>query len=176
MKIRLTALLLLGFFCLESGAQSLPDIARRERERRQQGPSGRLFTNENIAQIITTAVVTSAVATSSATAAPRTVTPPQRTDERGEQAWRQLFSDARDELARAQDRATLTEQELVELNRRLLQETGTFNREGILLPQIQEKRDELEAATARINEANQAIEDLREELRRAGAPASWGRP
>ena len=176
MTIRLTALLLLGFFCLESGAQSLPDLARQERERRQQGPSGRVFTNENITRLTTTAVVTSAVATPSTAAAPRTVTPPEGTDERGEEAWRQLFSDARDELTRAQNRATLTEQELVELNRRLLQESGTFNREGLLLPQIQEKREELEAATARIDVANQALEDLREELRRAGAPAGWERP
>ena len=172
MRMRLTALLLLGFFCLESGAQSLPEVARRERERRQQIPSGRVFTNENITGTARAATSTGASPAARFVA----VSSRESTGQLTEEVWRQRFSDTRGELARAQDRAALNEQELVELNRRLLQETSTFNREGLLLPQIQAKREELEAATTRIEEAEQAVVDLRQELRRAGAPAGWGRP
>ncbi len=177
MRIRFIALLVLGLFSTEVGAQSLPDVARSERERRREVISGRVFTNETLAtggsiSIVGTRPDTAADATPAQAGAENE----ESTEVRGEQQWRQLFSEARAEVIRAGERLQLNQQELVELNQRLLTESGLFNREGLLLPEIQAKEEEIVEAEARIAAANQAISDLQQELRRSGAPAGWGRP
>lgn len=176
MKIRFIALLVLGFICIESGAQSLPDVARRERERQREVGDGRIFTNENVAT--GGSIRTSESGTGLPSEAPPTVTTPteESATEQTEEEWRQMFSQARDELTRSEERLILIEQELVDLNQRLLTESSLFDRENQLGPQIQAKRDELTQGEARVEAANQAIADLQQELRRAGAPPGWGRP
>ncbi len=185
MKIRLIALLVLGLFCIESGAQSLADVARRERERHREVADGRVFTNENVATGGSVSTPEAPTETDSE-ASPTAASPPEDdegveesvegTGERTEEIWREMFAEARDELTRSQERLQLNQQEIDDLNRRLLTESSLYDRENQLGPEIQAKQDEIAAGVARVEAANQAIADLQQELRRAGAPPGWGRP
>ena len=185
MRNRIIALFVLGLFCLESGAQSLPDVARRERERQREVADARVFTNENVA---TGGSISEAEAPAEidSGASPSAASPSEDGEdaeegvagevERTEDSWRQMFAEARGELTRSQERLQLNQQEIVDLNQRLLTESSLYDRENQLGPEIQAKQDEIAGAEARVEAANQAIADLQQELRRAGAPAGWGRP
>ncbi len=171
MTLRVLAFLIVGVYALECSAQSVVDVAKRERERQKQISSTRIFTNENI-------VRTDRPASENAEESPARAEPAEEAAQavRGEAEWRADFRNARAELARNQDRVALLELQLNELNRQLLSQSDMYNRETRLLPQIQGTQENLEAARADIETATQAIADLRTALRRAGAPAAWGRP
>ncbi len=175
MRIRFIALLVAGLLSAEAGAQSLPDVARSERERRREVTPGRVFTNETLATLGSISII-GARAVAGATPAQADADDEEDTEVRGEAQWRQLFSEARAEVVRAGERLQLNQQEVVDLNQRLLTESGLFNREGLLLPEIQAKEEEIVEGQARVAAADQAISDLQQDLRRAGAPAGWGRP
>jgi hypothetical protein len=150
----------------------LPELARQIRaERSQVAPAVRVFTNENIGQA--RAVLSSD--TGSGPAADTTPAGEPSSGGRNEDQWRGLFDEARTSITRAETRVRLTEQELQTLNRRLLTESGLYNREVQLLPQITEKEAELEAARESVVSANEALANLGEELRRSGGPAGWSR-
>jgi chromosome segregation ATPase len=185
MRIRFIALLVLGLFCLESGAQSLPDVARRERERQRDISVGRVFTNENVATGGAISAAETPTEIDSETS-PNATSPTENVDdseesvegeeERTEDSWHQMFAEARDELAHSQQRFQLTQQEIVGLNQRLLTESSLYDRENQLEPEILATQNELAGTEARIKAANQAIADLQQKLRRSGAPPGWGRP
>jgi hypothetical protein len=191
MRISFIPLLILGLFFIESGAQSLPDVARQERERQRAVGDGRIFTNENVATGGSVSAI-EAPAEIDSDASPSPASLPgdseggepgasgeegvEATGERTEDSWRQMFADARDELTRSQERLELTQQEIADLNQRLLTESSLYDRENQLGPEIQAKQEQLAGAEARVEAANQAIADLQQELRRAGAPPGWGRP
>lgn len=175
MRLAAPAMLLLGLFCLESHAQSLPELARQERERRLEVRPGRVFTNENIRapQVGGTAVP---FAPRETVAEPEQASGSMDATGRTEQQWRDLFGEARGELSRAEQRLTLAQQELNDLNYRLLTESSLYNREYQLQPEINAKREELDQAEVYREQAAQALRQLQQELRRAGAPPGWGRP
>ena len=171
-------LLMMGFICLDLPAQSLPEVARHERERREESRQGRVFTNENVRTLRSR----TRTQVHPPEAPPTPVDPEanpesgQGSVERTEAEWRNLFAEAREEVTRSEERFALAQQELVDLNQRLLTESSLYNRESILLPEIQAKRGEVAEAELEIERANQAVADLQQELRRAGSPPGWGRP
>ena len=170
MTLRVLVLLIVASFGLECSAQSLPGVAKRERERQKRISSTRIFTNENI-------VLTERPTSETAEESLEPVEPAEPAEgSRGEAEWRADFSNARAELARNRDRVALLELGLNELNRQLLSQSDMYNREARLLPQIQTTQENLEAARDDVDAATHAIADLRTALRRAGAPAAWGRP
>ena len=168
---RVLVFMIVAAFGLDCSAQSLADVAKRERERQKRISSTRIFTNENI-------VITQRPTSETGEESPEPAEPAEEPAQgnRGETEWRADFSNARAELARNRDRVALLELRLNELNRQLLSQSDMYNREARLLPQIQTTQENLEAARDDIDTANQAIADLRTALRRAGAPAAWGRP
>lgn len=178
MNAAMMLLALAGVVSPQSQTGTLPEIARQIRaERGSVEPTGRVFTNENIRSV--GAVLSGSSATgivSATTAAPAAAAEGGPTaGGRSEAEWREMFQEARASVTRAEERATLTEQELQSLNRRLLTETGLYNRERQLLPQITQKQGELDTARENVVAAGGALEELREELRRAGGPPGWGR-
>ena len=183
MKAPILVLILCGLCSSYSAAQSLPEIARQIRAQRPQYQTGPIFTNENIAQAGATlanapSTPTPVAETESSAVSDAPETEPEAEASVGgrtEQDWRDAFAEARAEIARSADLAQLRRQELTVLSLRLLTESSLFNREGQLTPLIVEKEAEIEAADQRVIDANQALADLTEELRRAGGPAGWAR-
>jgi hypothetical protein len=166
--------------------EELPEIARRLRAARRPATPGtvRIFTNDTLngsdgrLNAGARGIASDATADGAGANNANSLTNESEGPTAGgmiESEWRARFANAREEITRAQDRASLAEQDLQNLNRRLLTETSLFNREGQLLPQITEQEGVLEDARARVAEARQALEDLTTELRRAGGPPGWAR-
>jgi len=177
-----------GLAAVDARAQSLSEVARQERERRsQQADGGRTITTETVAaprpgSSLTVAGVPrpaepageeDAGPEPAGAAAPAEEAVPARGDD--EAAWRARFAEAREEIARADARLALSEQELADLNNQLLTRSDIYNREYQLGPMIVARQAEIDAGRQQVAEANQALERLSTELRRAGLPAGWGR-
>jgi len=171
-KLQLAWLLAI-VFAVDCSAQTLGDIARRERERQK-----RLHSEVIVANGATT---TTAASTSSTSAAP---TPPAEaakptgpTDNKGhdEKYWRAQFQKARDDVKRAEEKAQLLDLRVKDLNSKLLNRSDIYNRENQLLPEITAAQNDLEAARAQAEQAKKKITDLEDELRRAGGPPGWAR-
>jgi hypothetical protein len=177
---RAACLIILMSLVFEARAQTLADFARMERQR-QQGSTSRVYTNDNIA--------------SSAGVTPEAVPPvsdqqPAETAEveakaqpsgpldnkgRGEQYWRNAFTDARTELKRAEDLGQVLENGRSELNTQLLRQSNVFNADVVIRTQITAIEVRLADTRKQADAARQKIADLEEELRRSNGLPGWAR-
>ena len=168
-------------------AQTIADVARRERAR-PQPQSSVSITNANIKKkaVVTTTeeqkpgetqATAPAAATTTPAAAPATtqaVAPASGpTDTRDEKYWRDKFDAARTEIRRAENQVALAQLELNAANRDYV--TRSYDPDGRGLAAVS-------AATKKLDDANKAVAagrakvtQLEDDLRRAGAPAGWGR-
>lgn len=166
-------------------AQTIADVARRERARTQPQSSVSI-TNANLKKkaVITTTEEkkpgeTQATAATPAAAAPTPVATPAAaqtagsTDTRDEKYWREKFDAARTDIRRAENQVALAQLELNSANRDYL--TRSYDPDGRGLTAIS-------AATQKLDDANKAVAagraklaQLEDDLRRAGAPAGWAR-
>jgi hypothetical protein len=149
------------------GAQSLGEVAERERERRAKavGRAGPRYGDEELARRRGDASAPSATATSPSPAAspgPSPTAPP--VDEalarrEKELAWRTRFAEARERVAREEAAAWRKVVEVVYVS-------------GIPVQQWVSKFEETEG----LRKARAAYEELEEEYRRTGLPPGWARP
>lgn len=163
-------LMVLVIFSADCWAQSLADVARKERERQSRIRSNATYSNSGV-----TAAVS---ATSSSTLASKGPTPssgPADNKGRDEKYWRTAFQQARDALNRAQDKALLLDLKLKDMNSQLLQRSDIYNREYTIGPQITATEAELEQANREVELARQHIAQLEEELRTSGGLPGWSR-
>ena len=180
MKTRVTAIgcLCLFAFALDCTAQTVADIARKERDRQK-----RLHSTVVVAGGVTTATSaatstntapTNPAGTSTNAEAPKPVGPVDNKG-RDEKYWRTEFQKARDTLKRAADNAQLLDLKVKQLNTQLLRQSDMYNREYRLGPEITETQKQLDDAHKQVDEANKRISDLEDELRRSGGPPGWAR-
>lgn len=150
------ALLLLGVVV---EAQSLGDLARKERERRKAaGAATKAYGDQDLAARSKpgeTPPRPSASPTPSADLAPAY---DRLKDKALELQWRERFANARARVAEAEARAWVTRIETVFVS-------------GIPVQQQVRVFEE----TEELRQARNALPDLEEELRRAGLPPGWGR-
>jgi hypothetical protein len=158
----------------DSLAQSVADIARRERDRQRTVQSKVAITSS---ESTTVASSTPAGAASAATAPAATSKPglPQPGQARDENYWRSAFQRARDDAKRAEARAAVLDLRIKQLNTDMLQYSSFYNREYRLGPELTAAQKELEDARREAEQARKKINDLEEELRRSGGPAGWAR-
>lgn len=165
-----TSGLLLGVTPL--AAQSLADVARQERER---------LKNSKPTVVITTEQIKSEPAGApAAREIPPSITggpaiPTKFQDVRDEKYWRKAFSDARDELKRAEDQIKVIELKVNDLNSQLLNRSDIYGREQKLLPEIAKAQVELDKARQEVDKSRRKIVDLENELRRSGGLPGWAR-
>jgi len=170
MKVTVYILLVLGF-AVDCSAQTLADVARRERNRQKQ-----LHSVVVIANGVTT---TTAASTSTTTAAPTPPAPavPGVTDRQGhdEKYWRAKFQKARDDVKAAEEKVQILDLKVKDLNTQLLRQSDIYNREYRLGPEITNTQKQLDEARASVDQAKQKLSDLEDDLRRAGGPPGWAR-
>lgn len=166
---------LMLFFAVNASAQSLADIARKERHR-QKGLQSK-HTYSNAGQAVSTAAGSGGTSAARAGTASSEVAPFEVRDNQGhnEKYWRDKFDQARNEAKRADERIALLEQKVQDLNTQLLRQSDMYNRENRLGPEIETANKDLAAARRDAAQARQKISDMEEELRRAGGPAGWAR-
>ena len=167
---RLTILVALCFCSLDCFAQSLADVARKERERQKQTATKNVVVESGV-------TTTTAAGTSAAAGTTPLLKPGEFKDNKGhdEKYWRDRFQQARDDAKRAEARVLVLDNRLKELNTQYLNRTDIYNREGVVGKEIGDTQKQLEDARKEAQQANQKISDLEDELHRAGGPPGWAR-
>ena len=181
-------------------AQTIADVARRERAAKAADQSGVSITNASLkkkpgvteekppAQTATPpkpAPATPSVSATPAAPAPSAATTPttpapaaaapaaQPAAGADEKAWREKFETARTDVRRAENQVALAQLELNSANRDYL--TRSFDPDGRGLTAIASAKQKLTDANTAVTNAKAKLAQLEEDLRRAGAPAGWAR-
>lgn len=153
-------------------AQSVADVARKERERQKTARS-------SVVVAATGSTTTSqGVTGKDSSAAPSNAAKPfEATDNKGrdEKFWRAAFQKARDDAKRAEARAEILDLRVKDLNTQMLRQSDMYNREYRLNPEIAAVQKQFEEVRREVDQARKKIFDLEEDLRRSGGPAGWSR-
>jgi len=175
--VKHTGIVALFVFILASNsfAQSIADLARKERERQQTSKSRVVVRGVGGSSATTVQGSTSSPATAgTASSTPKPVT---ITDSKGrdEQFWRTAFQNAREDLKRAEAKVQLLDLRQKELNTQLLQQSEVYNRENRIGVEMTAAQKAMEDARKELDQARKKITDLEEELRKSGGPPGWAR-
>jgi hypothetical protein len=156
-------------------AQSVADLARKERERQQTSKSKVVI--RGVGGSNATTVQTSPSSSSTAGTASAMPKPITTTDSKGrdEQFWRTAFQNARADLKRAEAKVQILDLRLKELNTQLLQQSDVFNRENRIGAETTAAQKAMEDARKELDQARKKITDLEEEFRKSGGPPGWAR-
>ena len=176
-------------FTVPANAQTIADIARQERANRKNAPKAAApITNERAAKAKGSEVSSAPVPAPPAfspiptpaagdTPAAKPADPAQasepRKDTRDEQWWRNEFDKARVDIRRAENQAAVAQLELNATNRDYL--TRSYDPDGRGPAAISSATAKVDATQKSVDQARARLAQLEEELRRAGAPAGWGR-
>jgi hypothetical protein len=165
---------LLLTFAVNSFAQSIVDVARKERERQKASQSKVMVTGVGSSTAIDKPPTDEAKPGALNSTFAKPIEP---TDNKGrtEKFWRAAFQQARDDAKRADAKAEVLDLRVKELNTQLLRESEVYNREYRLGPTIAAAQKDLEDARKQSAQAKQKITDLEDDLRKSGGPAGWAR-
>jgi cell division septation protein DedD len=200
----LVALMVAGFWLpVNAQQQSLAEAARRVRQQKKEAPQAkRVFTNDDLPGPGSSGVSTVGAAPSSETPSDNTAAASTAGQTAGgtaadtaggaqpaekpknpaedEAAWRKKFTDLRAKLAAAEKEANIMQRELnlkrqqyysdpnLAMREQYRYPAGTGGEINDLTKQVADKKQEIEALKRQLSE-------LEDDLRRAGAPASWAR-
>lgn len=156
-------------------AQSLADLARKEREKRAQNKAARkVYTNEDLSKYESQRSDAASPHTEPVSSPSRPVIPPLfSADDSEERLWSKRFIEAKARVQEAKAQTEALQAKLNDLNLRLLRQSDVFDRENVYTPLIAQTRQQLEKSKSDAAAAEQALEELREELRKSGNPVSW---
>ena len=191
MKHVLCAVTVAIFSSVWANAQTIADIARQERAKRQASQKSVVITNETLGikpsdgTEVKQATEPKAEGTPAATASPAApgaavptqaqapAQPAAQTEARDEKWWRAKYEEARTEVRRAENQAAVAQLELNSANRDFL--TRSYDPDGRGPAAVAAATKRLEETNAAVASARAKVAGLDEELRRAGAPAGWAR-
>lgn len=201
MKTKGIVLFVLGFFLGVSAGvtrgQSLADIARKEREKRQTQPKAvKVYTNDNLprgASLEDRGADTGRASSSSlpetspstqsqpvsATPAPEqqstttsSTEKPAEDKKKTKEYWQALFESARADLAKAEDARRLSEDELTLAQMNEARELDP-QRRNELGQEVAAKLSAADAKRAAEEKAKQAVDELLKKFDESGAPKEW---
>jgi hypothetical protein len=172
-------------FSIYANAQTIADIARRERAR-QQPQSNVTITNADLkkkAPATTTEEKkpgeTQAATPAAGAATPNTTTATPATpasgpsDTRDEKWWREKFDAARTDIRRAENQVALAQLEVNAANRDY--QTRSYDPGNVGLTAIAAAQKKLDDANKAVAAGRTKLTQLENDLRQAGAPAGWAR-
>ena len=173
----LTPLLLLLFTLETFAAQTIADVARRERARQKQVQHQSNKTYTNVTPTGTPSNPPPAATPVEKKEIAPAAEPSRPTDNKGrdEKYWRAAFQKTREDAQRADDKVQILDLKIKDLNTQLLRQSDIYNRENRIGPEITATQKELDSAKKEAEEAHQKIPDLEEELRRSNGLAGWAR-
>lgn len=192
MKTLLCAVTLAIFSSAWANAQTIADVARQERAKKQAAPSNTVVNNKTLgvkpritidgkpqeSQAGTAATTTpkpapQAAATSAPSPAPPAAPPADQPPPRDEKWWRSQFEESRIEVRRAENQVAVAQLELNAANRDFL--TRSFDPDNRGPAAVAAATKKLDDANKNLAASRAKVSLLEEELRRAGAPAGWAR-
>jgi len=177
--------LILGCLSQTVNVQTIADLARQERAKRQSQTKAAVITTPMIRSTPakpTETLTEPVVETKKETVNPKPETPgaeaaaPKQTaatETRDEKWWRSQFETARGDVKSAENRVAVLENELKTVNREFLQRSFDPDNSGPRA--IADTTARLDAAKKELDEARNKISQLEEEMRRTGAPPGWAR-
>jgi hypothetical protein len=180
MKQLLCVVIFAVFSSTLASAQTIADIARQERAKRPAAaPQPAVSVNNKTLGVKPRTAdgkqpedpkaATAATAQSPAPAPATSGTP----DARDEKWWRAQFDDARTEVRRAENQVAVAQLELNSANRDFL--TRSYDPDGRGPAAIASATKRLDDMNKALAAARAKVTQLEDDLRRAGAPAGWGR-
>lgn len=182
--------LILIFFVAVSFADdsALVKAAKREKARRAKVKSEKTFTNKDIEDFKAKNKDTEAVVEgenqgeqtgeqTEAEPAEGETTEPQAEENKGndEKYWKDRYTDVADNLKEAEERLQNLQEEMNGLRIAYYAEQDGVAGRPKINSEIEKQFDEIEAAKKQVEESKQALENLEEEARKAGAPPGWVR-
>jgi hypothetical protein len=187
LKRSLFFLFIFLIFAMTAPAQTLGEYARQQREKKANTGSTVTYTNDSLRPPpAPPADASPATAPATTAAAPEAKpeakgaaaeTKPEAGQKpvRDEKYWRNLFAEARQDLARAENQVKVQQLRLNQAQKELLQRSDVYNKEQTIGDEIKEATAALEAAQKDVAQTKLKISTLEEDLRRSGSPAGWAR-
>lgn len=160
-------------------AQTIADLARKERERRQGAPKAVVITNADIKPSSSTPPAEEKPAAAEATPPhPASVAPESPAVEAGpgghdEKWWRGQFDKVRSEIQRTETQIPLLESNLNTANREFL--TRSYDPDGRGKRAIDDAKAAVDEAKSGLARNQGRLSQLEDDLRKAGGPAGWAR-
>jgi hypothetical protein len=154
-------------------AQTIADLARKERARREGAPKAVVITNQDLKKSAgesSPSAVPAPAAVAAAAPEPAASSGPGGHDEKW---WRGQFENVRTELQRLEAQLPLLESDFNTANREFL--TRAYDPDGRGKRAIDDTKARLDEAKSQIAKGRERLAQLEEELRRAGGPAGWAR-
>ena len=172
-------LLLFATVSIAVAADSLTDIAKKEKERRAKLKATKTYTNKDIEDFIakngTNGTTDSSGGSSnpSETAGDASATPEDQASsdlhsDKNEQAWRQRFDDAQKKVDDAQKKYD-------DARANATSDLYTNNGVDMLTGARAKRQDAAEQAKQDLDNAQKAMDDLQEQARQNGVPPGWVR-
>jgi hypothetical protein len=159
---------------LSVSGQSLADLARKEREKKAQEKSPKkVFTNEDLNKYAPLHSASPSAAEPPAKATESSKSPEVSSESSEERAWSKRFIEAKAKLQDLKSQAEVLENKLKDLNLKLMRQSDVYDRENLYGPLIAQTRHQLDQNKTDIAAAQQTLEELRDDLRKSGNPASW---
>jgi hypothetical protein len=177
-----------------ANAQTIADVARKERAKKPGDQSSLSVTNQNIKKkgsTLSDEKPEAAPAASPAAAVPAAPVAAQAQAQPAqpaqaapaaadlavpaldEKAWREKFDTAKTDIRRAENQVALAQLELNSANRDYM--TRSYDPDGRGLNAIAAAKQKLADANTAVSSSRSKLAQLEDELRRAGAPAGWAR-
>ena len=170
-----------------AGAQSLGDLARKEKERREKiKQQVKVLTNDSASQYEGGAVTTGTIPKPAAAddsgkpsekPSAKSKEPDEPTDFQGrtESFWRQTFLDARKRVTDLENEANVITLRIADLQNRFYAESDGFKQQEIQR-EIQKSFYEQDQNKENLAKARQQLADLETEARKSGALPGWITP
>jgi hypothetical protein len=180
-------LALAGLLTATTAAQSLGDYARQQRAKKAPAPADvKEYTNDNLptSGALSTAGASSATTADSASSATSTSAAKAKGDADSEKdktklegAWRAKFAEQKNVIATLQRELDVAERENNSRQAQTQsnsQDLGSRLRNPVLWASENKKyQDELDGKKKDLEAAKQKLEDVKEDLRKAGLPNTW---
>jgi hypothetical protein len=171
---------LLGMPVLPCHAQSVADAARQERTKRQnRNTPSKVFTNEDLHRYEDSSQTTADAPQPSEPAGAAARSEGLTSGDADERVWSKRFIEAKAKVQQAKNQSEVLQAKLNDLNLKLMRAdpaaagNEVFDREHLYLPLIAQTKEQIEKNKNDVAAAEKELENLRDELRKSGKPASW---
>jgi hypothetical protein len=154
------------------------DAARKARESKKDTPKPKkVYTDDDLKKGTPDAASTSATGsgTATATTVQTTGNATKGNDPNGEAAWRRRFKDQHDQIAKAEKELDILGRELEKAQLEYYPDPQKAMKEQNSRAEINDKTAKIDAKKKEIAQLKQALDDLEDQLRKAGGDPGWAR-
>jgi hypothetical protein len=179
------ALCLAGFTAAAQPQQTgdpVADAARKARQAKKDTPKPkRVYTDDDLKKSTPAPDAASSSAPGSASGTTATTTTQatgdasKTADPNGEAAWRKRFKDARDQIAKAEKELDILSRELEKAQLEYYPDPQKAMTQQNSRADINDKTAKIDAKKKEIAQMKQALDDLEDQLRKAGGDPGWAR-